>query len=460
MGDPHNNALVGATGSLTPASSGAGATGSIIDKAALSMLRKHDFMRAFAELFLLIVGVLYATGFLTAFTFLQRFGVREAGTEFLKLKYIYVGILYFLFPATIMLPLGALWSLRRQSKRHTRDITSWKAGKKSGAPIGRGRSALAPVPVSFATVLLLLNMALVFYVLICFAPVTLINDRPWVVAAVSVPTIIGVLLFRFFEAKRLRWRLSRAGILRRPLRWILRISRQQRRRFRSRELTKKWRVVIWWRRIGGGRTVLFLAMLALVDYPAVRPIWGDLKLMFWGDSQTVLWTYDGFRVTPPIGGFNYYLFVFLYCLVGQRVRKRIRQYDGEDRARYLVAGGGIWVSLFIISVLVFALRVYPFIPALKGGGDYRKTAASLVLKQEAGVEFVPPQSVVIIEETDSSLFLAIPIEPPIKNTENTVAEGQWRVWKDLPTVIEIPREHIAFMHYWPPGKERATLRTK
>ena len=47
-------------------------------------------MRAFAELFLLVVGILYATGFLAAFTFLERFGVRESGTEFLKLKYIYV----------------------------------------------------------------------------------------------------------------------------------------------------------------------------------------------------------------------------------------------------------------------------------------------------------------------------------------------------------------------------------
>jgi hypothetical protein len=419
------------------------------------MLRTHDFMRAFAELFLLVVGILYATGFLAAFTFLERFGVRESGSEFLKLKYIYVGILYFLFPATIMVPLGALWSLWRESRRHRRKV-ALRRRKIARAPIGQSRPTRGPLPVSFSTVLLLLNMSVVFYALICFAPVTMMNDRPWVVAAVSVPTIIGVFLFRFIEAKRLRHRISRVGPFRRPSGWLLDISREQRRRFRSRELTKKWplRLVIsFWRGIGGGRTVLLLTILFFVDYPAMRPIWGDMKLMFWGDSQTVLCTFGPFKVTPPSGGFNYYLFVYLYCLVGQRVRKRVKQHEGENRTRYLLAGGGILVSLFIISVLVFALRVYPFIPALKGGGDYRKTAATVVLKADAKSEFVPPESVVIIEETDSSLYLAIPSEPPIEKTENIIAEGQWRLWKNLPTVVEIPREHVSFMHYWPPGKK-------
>jgi hypothetical protein len=426
------------------------------------MLRTHDFMRAFAELFLLVVGILYATGFLAAFTFLERFGVREAGTEFLKLKYIYVGILYFLFPVTIMAPVGALWCLWRQSRRHKR-LAALRQRRRARRSTSETRPGRAPMPVSFATVLLLLNMAVVFYALICFAPVTMINDRPWVVAAVSVPTIVGVFLFRFIEAKRLRHRLSRVLLFQRRWNWILDKSREQRRLFRSRELTKKWPVrwVIWsWHAIGGGRAILLLAMLGLVDYPAMRPIWGDIKLMFWGDSQTVLWTLGKFDITPPIGGFNYYLFVFLYCLVGQRVRKRIKQYEGDDRTRYLLAGGGILVSLFIISVLVFALRVYPFIPALKGGGDYRKTAATVVLKGEAHTEFVPPESVVIIEETDSSLYLAIPPEPAIAKTENTAAEGQWRLWKDLPTVVEIPREQVSFMHYWPPGKKANNPKSK
>src|SRR2546423_11429632 len=109
----------------------------VVQATRVESLHRQDVIRACAELFLALVGILYSTGFLAAFTFLERFGVREAGTEFLKLKYIYVGILYFLFPTTIMLPLGALWSLWRESRRHRREIALRAERKKRGAPLGQ-----------------------------------------------------------------------------------------------------------------------------------------------------------------------------------------------------------------------------------------------------------------------------------------------------------------------------------
>jgi hypothetical protein len=411
----------------------ASSTWSIVEATKIENLHRQDVIRALAELFLALVGILYATGFLAAFTFLQRFGVREAGTDFLKLKYIYVGILYSLFPLTIMLPLFGLWGLWRQSKQS-------------------GRSSLKSTPISFVTILLLLNMAAVFYVFICFSPVTFLHTRPWVISSVSVPTIVGVLLFRFLEAQRLRRRLARWNFTKRPFLYVLKKTRETRRRLRSRELTQQWpwRALVWWRKLGGGRTVLFLAIVGLVDNPSMHGLWKDLRLMFWGDSHYGI-VIHRFKITAPIGGFNYYLFVLLYLVVAYRVLRRIRRHTGVARTRFLLAGGGLWLSLFIVSVLAFAIRVYPFIPAHKGGGDYRKTAATIVLKDAHGLAL--PEAVVIIEETDAALFVAIPSETPIPKTENTVAEGKWRLWDDLPTVIEIPREAVAYMHYWPPGKK-------
>lgn len=419
----------------------------LADIAAIAMLRRHDLMRSFAELFLLVVGVLYATGFLAAFTFLERFGVREAGSEFLKLKYIYVGILYFLFPLTVMLPAFALWGLWREPKQNKK------------------------VRVPFSTILLFLNMAFVFYVFICFAPVTFIHTRPWVIASVSIPTILGALLLQSLEDGRLQTVLARKPTFIKIRLQILQKATAYRRwlqdaeagrpRWRQNALTwlgkrSRWLLRIW-NKIGRGRTALLVGIVWLVDNPSMHGLWNDLRLMFWGGSESAIIRIGSFKITAPVGGFNYYLFVFLYLLVGERVYKRMKQRRGLARTRYLLAGGGLCISLFIISVLAFAVRVYPFIPALKGGGDYRKTAATLILKEPREHELNLPESVVIIEETDSSVFIAIPTEPPVPKTENTTAEGEWRLWNDLPTVVEIPREAVAYMRYWPPGKKAATV---
>jgi hypothetical protein len=417
----------------------------LTERATVKSLLKHDVIRGYAELFLAVVGILYGTGFLTAFTFLERFGIRETGSELLKLKYIYVGILYFLFPVTVMLPALALGSLWSQSKKNERQKLP---------NILRGRAVRTPVRMSFVTILLFINMALVFYIFICFAPVTFMDKRPWVTAAVSVPTILGALLFRFLEVRRLRRRLVRVSLLKRPLLRFLDSSRTLRRRFRSREYTSR-APLKWWRKVGAGRTVLFLLIVALVDRPSLHGLWGDLKLMFWGDESSILVTIYGFDVGVPIGGFNYFLFVFLYVLIGQRVYKRMKEHASAARTKYVLAASGLCASLFIVSVLSFAIRVYPFIPALKGGGDYRRTAATIQLKAPGQHGLVVPESVVIIEETDASLFIALPREKPVKTQENIRAEGEWRSWKNLPAVLEIPRDQVAYVYYWPPGKKAA-----
>jgi hypothetical protein len=56
------------------------------------------------ELIAIVAGVLYASGFLAATAFCVRLGIQGSGVEFFKAKYIQTGILFFLFPAGVILP--------------------------------------------------------------------------------------------------------------------------------------------------------------------------------------------------------------------------------------------------------------------------------------------------------------------------------------------------------------------
>jgi hypothetical protein len=122
-----------------------------------------------------------------------------------------------------------------------------------------------------------------------------------------------------------------------------------------------------------------------------------------------------------------------------------------------IGGGAIFFSLFFVSILAFAIRVYPFIPAFKGGGDYRKSAATVRVKPSANLGVSLPTEVVIIEETPASLFIALPrqietngiVQSPTKKG----IEANWRLWKDLPQVLEVPRDAIASVQYKPPGNK-------
>jgi hypothetical protein len=69
----------------------------------------------------LATGICYATGFLVVYTFQGHFASRDHGTDLLRLKYIYVGILCWLFPAGFFLPLGGLHELHRTLKKQVPD---------------------------------------------------------------------------------------------------------------------------------------------------------------------------------------------------------------------------------------------------------------------------------------------------------------------------------------------------
>jgi hypothetical protein len=68
------------------------------------------------ELIAIVAGVLYASGFLIATAFSVRLGIQGSGIDFFKAKYIQTGILFFFFPAGVILPFLLRLYLFRASK--------------------------------------------------------------------------------------------------------------------------------------------------------------------------------------------------------------------------------------------------------------------------------------------------------------------------------------------------------
>jgi hypothetical protein len=75
-------------------------------------LQATEKLEIISKLFAIGAVVIYATGFLVVSTFLDRFGVRESGIEFLKVKYVQVGLLCVSFPTGILAPLFLFFYVR------------------------------------------------------------------------------------------------------------------------------------------------------------------------------------------------------------------------------------------------------------------------------------------------------------------------------------------------------------
>src|ERR1700682_6403139 len=130
-----------------------------------------------AQWFLVVAGLVYGIGFLIVFTFLDRFGIRVEGTDLFKTRYIYVGLLFLLFPAFVGLPVVALVYLRGLLKKS-------QSTKQSD------------FQVYVPAVVLVLNMLLVFGVFVAFA-------RPGgamhLIPVIFIATFLGTSAIRWGE---------------------------------------------------------------------------------------------------------------------------------------------------------------------------------------------------------------------------------------------------------------------
>jgi hypothetical protein len=87
---------------------------------------KKSFLAKAPEWFLAVAALIYATGFLVVFTFFAALGIREAGTEFFKVKYVHVGILCLIIPVLVGMPTYSFFYLlsRKMGIRLTHQTTT------------------------------------------------------------------------------------------------------------------------------------------------------------------------------------------------------------------------------------------------------------------------------------------------------------------------------------------------
>lgn len=361
-------------------------------------------------------GIIYATGFLIIFTFMERFNVRETG-DFFKVKYIHAGIMYWLFPIIVVVPLYSfylLWRLGRAKKKDAlQELERHKLKALEDVADNReSRSVIekewddriadlkknppAGFQIYVPSAVLVVNLLLVFYVFAIFAPPGFASGKEYVIPVIFSTTLIGIILIRVATSKLTE------GIGR-YARWLLCLG-----------------------------TVLGLDWYAF----------SGLLSFLWG----IVW-----------GGGKYFLiFLFLIPVILDRTRIRLTEIQSRNaRAVLRLIAFCLVFALYYLSVLAFALRLYPYIPVIKGGGDYYNTPNVVLCFQEGNAKLaspdlsaipqgtapcLPSKPLQIIEETSTSIFVADPTDG---------GPAAWRIGKK-PIVFEIRRDRIASITYLKP----------
>lgn len=219
--------------------------------------------------------------------------------------------------------------------------------------------------------------------------------------------------------------------------------------------------------------LLFLAVVPVVGFRKYLGFSADserprLRILLALASVIVLvgalWGTIGYLLPIFFKGLSYWLFtaaLTLY-LVGSVSQKPLYWFVGQKEG-VQIARWAVVFTLFMMSVLAFAYRVYPLIPADKGGGNFRfsrdvqicmlageKVATEISVKREDLTCTVP---VKVLDITDSTLYVARKDdkghnesgESPLPNRQEAA-----EIWSDgefFPTVYAIPRSKTAFVQY-------------
>jgi len=99
------------------------------------------------------------------------------------------------------------------------------------------------------------------------------------------------------------------------------------------------------------------------------------------------------------------------------------------------------VPIYFLSLLTFSYVVFPFIPAVRGGGDYSAAPQVSIIYRDGKAE----DKEILLEETAAALFVAKP--------QNAVGPCEWRANPESrPEVTMIGRADISKITYLSPSK--------
>jgi hypothetical protein len=465
---------------------------------------KEIFMKA-AGWFLPAVGLAYACGFLIVFTFFKSFGINDV--EFLEARYIHIGSLFIMACIAILLPISwALFVAKLNGDKelmHVRNVAkaafhgkwgeakkelkifsepSWQADSKHGihatsAVLGSGALMLWSflLLVTFAKPafpedhpkLLLFNFLLPLVIILLAMQADNYKDgwlhpksdeilkrgrrslrEYWLILGICL-LLVFLLLPNWFDRESNMFiavfiyflppiivivhysvRLSRFW----PLEESSLITNTRKEAIKAKQhiALTQWRFyAIQWG--------LFLAQCWVFARTIMR-LGADLWEIIFGKNWHWWKIYQKF----PGGGIYFVFFMVLIFFFGFRNLYRFKRATDESHKRQLIISTVCVLGmLFYFSVLSFSHFIYPYIPAVKGGGDYSLSSPVQLMFATNYTNSIPQavmdgnrsNQLIVLDENINFVFLADTNDP------DTNGPAGWRNG-NKPKVYEIRREAI------------------
>ena len=400
-----------------------------------------------SEWFVAGTALIYASGFIVVYTFLERWGIRETGDQLLRIKYFHVGFLGVLFPLLIAVPVPSIIHLYKGRAKHSFSFLlsascSFFLGlvlclilifasvdyfQRHGATIG------------WFVFLCFLGVALSMEYPITGPPKAILHKRVYVRREKDIPR------FRLYWKNFCAW-LNKG--------WN---------RFRA-----GWSQYRFWLAFGFILTCLVLFLWKLL--PGLLPTMNLVLVV--SKTASAAWLY--LLLTALIG---------YYCWIGWNRAAELHRAGANEEQRkgtfnnLLVVIGARIVAFYFVGLLFFAYGVYPLIPAARGGGSFAESPRATIdvrlttnvaepqgifcpsSNQLSGQDNIPLATnlhfihartvpVIPIELTSSSVFVA--------RADDNGGPTKWSEGV-LPNVHELPRPTIEFIQYetrFPPSSPR------
>lgn len=375
-------------------------------------LKKHltELAGIVPQWFAVLIGATYASGFLCVFTFLNHFGIYETGEDFFRVKYIHVGILFLLFPISILLPLLLSVSIKKITP--IEDIlTENNSGDKK--PAGEAHQEHSQEMhkhhkwekrIAVSSILIFMNMCGVFYLFTLFTPLNYVLERVYVLPLIFIVSFLGPLLTDNFVKRNI-----------------------------VPEKTETFAKVMRW--------ILVVGVIAALDYLAFRGFFHQLRDIFWGSG----WI--------PDGAIYYIVFVMLIPYTLWRTNERCKKIPHPRAKTEMRLAAVCLIGMFyFLSIIAFALTVYPQIPFAKGGGSYAESRCLTInFRPVPGVvpivdavtplekELSTSNNFVIIEITPAYLFLA--------RKSDAGGPIAWQKMRTMPNIVEVRQDSIGEIVY-------------
>jgi hypothetical protein len=380
-----------------------------------------SLVHAISSWILALFAVSYSTGFLVVFSFLNRFGIREAAADFFKIKYVLVGTLYLSYPVCVGVPV--LSFLYRDTLIRHRPPTD-----EPDSALQSKLHRLLDIPA----VLLVTNLSCVLFLIVAFATPDFVLNRQHAVLTLLSLTLAGLLVLSFLQ--RLVQSESRAAALDRMDKRLAHFVPARFIKVATGALLRCAKWSMW----------LLMGILVALDRWFLSGLGSLLKEMVWG------------------GGYRFLLLMALIAYVVWRCIRRVSRYRTDTGRRTVVIAltASLVGALSFISTLSFAYWVYPYIPAERGGGDYTDAREVVIMFGDKASVRLPPgmarsscncsKPLLILDATASSVFVADP-----KDGGGPMA---WRrEGRPAIQVVEIQRDLIGSVLYARPDARGEVL---